>query len=179
MSLWVVVSGGLCMAALGRVAWIDHRRFEISFAALATGLATGLAAIVLVEGYAGLVASVIGGAIISLSFAIVWWVKPKSIGEGDFWLFGAMGLLAGVEWMLPFILLLLVLVLPSAAIWSLMRGKRLFASMFPAAPPAVAALLPVFVARLVITPPTNWANLFTYWIGNGWTGNGWAYTALS
>ncbi len=145
--LWLPAVAALC--AMVMVARIDCRCFEINPLWLGILALSGTSAILLAEGLRAFPGSLASAALAGGVTALVRYLRPGRIGQGDIGLLAAMGLLAGPD-LLPLVLgLFVIFVLLTSAAWSRARGKRLFGSMIPAALPAMAALAPVFLWRIL------------------------------
>ncbi len=149
------------LCAMVMVARIDCRRFEIDPLWLAILALSGTGAVLLAEGARAFPGSLVCAALAGSVTALVRYLRPGRIGQGDIGLLAVMGLIAGPD-LLPLVLAVFVIfVLLTSAAWSRARGKRLFRSMIPAALPAMAALAPVFLWRILWPPQGRVADLLS------------------
>lgn len=146
--LVTLMASAIAVMAMATMAWVDIRSFEIDPIALVAVLLASAAAIYLAEGLEGLSTSFLVAVFTAGIAALALWMRPAAIGQGDIGLFGALGLIGGMAYLPLLLVLMLVFASMTSASYSLTRGKRLFRSMFPAALPAMAAAIPIFVTRI-------------------------------
>ena len=145
--LVIMLHGLLCVfAALWILRW-DMLAFEISFAGCGVLTLSGLGLAAAGGGLAGVVDGLIAGAVAGITTGIVHVVMPARLGRGDIVLVASMGAVTGTALMPVLMMVFLGLCALTSGVYSLRRGKRLFRSAFPAALPAMAALVPVLVWR--------------------------------
>lgn len=145
---YLLLHAGIALCAF-RVIFIDIRQFEIEFETLGVLAVLALLFSVLHEDMFETGIRLFSG----LSFwgicaAInIWGRELARYGAGDPPLIGVMAFMAA-PWVVPWALLAGVLSLGFCAYYSHIRGKRLFQSMYPAAPPLVIAGLVSFYLPL-------------------------------
>ncbi len=138
----------LSMASMAAVACRDMRSFEIDPDPLLAATLAALAAVAAAEGLHGLPDSLLAASVGWAAVRVVARLLPGRIGQGDVWLFAAMGAIAGTG-LLPLLLALFaVFAVAAAAAYSWMRGRRMFRSMVPAALPGMAAAAIVLALRV-------------------------------
>ena len=144
----IVLAGyGLLVAAAGRVAWVDCRRFQIEYETL--GLLAGVAlALTWAEGGFGAVARASGIAVLELAVLalMVWLAMIRRPGAGD-WPLLAVCLVMAADALVVFVAVLAVAGLAAAGFYARKRRRALFRSRFPLAPPALLAAVTAFCAR--------------------------------
>ena len=139
----------LCaLFAMTVVAWRDYTRFEIEYAALAAATLATAPLILMAGGLSGLFAALVCAVLAGVVTALACYWRPGRIGQGDIWLLAALGFLAGPNHAPLVLALFVIFAVLTAALYSLARGKRLFASMFPAALPGMGAAIAALVLRL-------------------------------
>ena len=130
------------------VAWHDCRTFEIDFGLLGVAAFSMAGVIAITAGPdalpPALMAAGVAGTITWL--ARCW--KPGRLGQGDIRLMGFVGFASGPQWAVPVLAVFCLFCALTAASSSRARGKRLFASMFPAALPGMGAAALALILRL-------------------------------
>ena len=145
--LLILFHGLLCVfAALWILRW-DMLAFEISFAGCGVLTLSGLGLAAAGGGLAGVVDGLIAGAVAGIATGIVHILMPARLGRGDIVLVASMGAVTGTTLMPVLMVIFLAFCAVTSGVYSLRRGKRLFRSAFPAALPAMAALVPVLIWR--------------------------------
>ena len=143
----ILLHGLLCVCAALWILREDMLAFEISFAGCGVLTLSGLGLAAAGGGLTGVVDGLIAGAVAGIATGIVHVVMPARLGRGDIVLVASMGAVTGTALMPVLMVLFLAFCALTSGVYSLRRGKRLFRSAFPAALPAMTALLPVLVWR--------------------------------
>ena len=138
-ALMLAASCGLALLGMVFVAWRDATELVIDPFGLSVAALPAVSAAVIAGGPSAAWDAVAAGGLMAALAALARRLAPTRIGAGDIGLLAAFGLIAGLELLPPAAALLAALSLAFAACWSLRRGKRLFRSAFPAAPPAMGA----------------------------------------
>lgn len=139
----------LILLCAGRLIWVDLRRFEIETptllllgsALLAQSALSGTPLEVLIRLLAALA---FYGAVILLTRNVR---GLSRIGAGDPPLIGVIAFMV-FPLLVPWALLSGLMILITAAAYSRIRRKRFLRSMFPAAPPLLAAAIPIYLIVL-------------------------------
>ena len=143
----ILLHGLLCVfSALWILRW-DMLAFEISFAGCGVLTLSGLGLAAAGGGLTGVVDGLIAGAVAGIATGIVHVFMPARLGRGDIVLVASMGAVTGTALMPVLMVIFLAFCAVTSGVYSLRRGKRLFRSAFPAALPAMAALVPVLIWR--------------------------------
>ncbi|MBF9051921.1 hypothetical protein GTA62_18555 [Roseobacter sp. HKCCD9010] len=130
------------------IAWDDATRFEIDPALMLWINALAFFVIWGVEDPHGAVISLAVGALVGVTAMVVRLVRPSGISLGDIGLFALLGVIGGPLFT-PLLLALFVFFGALISVsYSVARGKRAFRSTYPAAVPAMAAAIPVFIGRV-------------------------------
>lgn len=140
---------GIALAAygalLGYLAVEDMRRFEIKLELLPF---IGLIGMWLVlQSGTPLWGALAGALVWGISVAVIHGCRPSSVGLGDIWLFGALGLCLGIMDSLFGVIVFAAASFGTAWGYSYARGKRFCRSIYPAAVPACVVLLAVCCLR--------------------------------
>ena len=136
------------LLAMAGVAWRDARTFEIDFCLLGVA-AFAMSALIAGADAGGGVTRALGLAVAMAGLTLlVHGVRPGHLGAGDIWLMGFIGLAAGPDHILAVLISFGLLGLLTSAVYSRVRGKRLFRSMFPLALPGMGAGLLALILRL-------------------------------
>ena len=135
------------VAAAGRVAWVDCRRFQIEYETLGL-LASVAVALIWAEGGFGAVAWASGIAALELAVlaVVVRMGMIRRPGAGD-WALLAVCLVMAADALVVFVAVLAVAGPAAAGFYSRKRRRALFRSRFPLAPPALLAAVTAFCAR--------------------------------
>ena len=147
LTLPILLHGLLCVFAALWILREDVLAFEISFAGCGVLTLSGLGLAAAGGGLAGVVDGLIAGAVAGMATGLVHVVMPARLGRGDIVLVASMGAVTGTALMPVLMVLFLAFCALTSGVYSLRRGKRLFRSAFPAALPAMFALVPVMVWR--------------------------------
>jgi hypothetical protein len=145
--LYGVLTCGILIAGV-RLAWVDLKKLEIELETLAVML--GLAVM-----QSWLFVDVFETAIRLFSGLTFWLTLAlgnsripglSKFGAGDPPLIGVIAFLVA-PMILPWAMLSAVLMLSTSAFYSIKRGKKLFKSMFPAAPPLLVAGMIIYLIQ--------------------------------
>ena len=136
------------LLAMAGVAWRDARTFEIDFCLLGVA-AFAMSALIAGADAGGGVTRALGLAVAMAGVTLlVHVIRPGHLGAGDIWLMGFIGLAAGPDHILAVLISFGLLGLLTSAVYSRVRGKRLFRSVFPLALPGMGAGLLALILRL-------------------------------
>ena len=158
----ILLHGLLCVFAALWILREDMATFEISFAACGVLTLSGLGLAAAGGGLACVVDGLIAGAVAGSATAIIHVVMPARLGRGDIVLLASMGAVTGTTLMPVLMVIFLAFCVLTSGVYSLRRGKRLFRSAFPAALPAMTALLPVLVWRHTLQVPLTLSATFAH-----------------
>lgn len=140
---------GIILLCSVRLAWVDMRSFEIETptlillagAALSQALLHETGSDLVIRGFA---AAAFYGSVLFLTRNVRGFSR---IGAGDPPLIGVVAFMV-FPLLLPWAILAGVLILVTAFLYSMARGKRFLRSMFPAAPPLLGAAVPVYLLQV-------------------------------
>ena len=160
----------LALWAMARLACIDVRCLEIDPGCAALAGCAALGAVVALEGAGAVAGAVVAAALTGGAAWVAARLRPGRIGQGDVTLFFVVGLVAGLQFLAPVLVMGTAFCLASCVAYGVARGKRpvrIFRHMVPAGPPLMAALAPVFalrVAAAIWPEPIQEAALDEVWL---------------
>ena len=135
--------------SLGVVLRRDLTRFEVDYGALGVAAGAMLALILWRAGPLGALEALAIATLPGLVAEALRRYRPGRMGAGDPWLFAALGLAAGPDYMLVTLIAACLLGCVVALVCSRLRGRCLFGSMVPAALALVPAMALAITLRLV------------------------------
>lgn len=140
---------GIATSAL-RLVWVDLKKLEIEFETLAVLAGLALCQSLLWDGLALTCVRLFAGLAFwgCLVFASTRFAGLARYGAGDPPLIGVLGFLVA-PLVLPWALLAAAFMLATCAWYSHRRGKKLFKSMYPAAPPLILSALCLYLPQVI------------------------------
>lgn len=140
--LWALPLTGVC---LGLIMWHDVARFEILFELLFPTAAL----VLLCRGDGALDDAAIGAAIWGSLSGLMYFLGSRRLGRGDIGLFLFAGFCFGLGHTVAGGVVFALASAVTAYAYSRARGKRAFASSYPAALPMVVSILVVMEIRII------------------------------
>ena len=145
MTLQEALTAAIALGAL-RLIWVDFRQFEIELETLAVLFVLALIQSLLFLPFIETSVKLFAGLAfwLTMMFLNTYASNLARFGAGDPHIIGVIAFIVA-PMVLPWATLSAVLIAVTAAADSIRRGKRLFKSMFPAAPPMMGAAMVIYL----------------------------------